>query len=50
MRMGWIRHDSASKRKLLTEKVFDRLSTSIVYSILLIFVITTKILSISVMK
>ena len=37
--MEWIRHSSFGKQKLLTEKVFDRELT------LLVFIFTKKILS-----
>ena len=46
MRIGWIRLNSVGKPKMFTEKsIWQRISSSIIYSIFLIFSITTKILS-----
>ena len=40
---GMDKHNSVDKQKFLTEKVFQGTSSSITDSILLIFIITTKI-------
>ena len=41
--MWWIRHNLVDKQKLLTEKhVWQRVSSSIIYSICLIFIVTKK--------
>ena len=46
MRIGWIRLNSVGKPKMFTEKsIWQEISSSIIYSILLILIIITKILS-----
>ena len=51
MRMGWIRHNLFAKQKMLTKKnIWQGIPSSIICSVLLVFIITTTILSNSIMK
>ena len=40
--MGWVRHKSGKQKFVMEKHFWQDISSSIIYSILLIFIITTK--------